>query len=144
MLVNLGETMADFFFAIGRDEVTWRLSPAQASDRGSPLIGPVPSGTSQVEFFARNGAGCDFINGGRCDGNPTRRQIFSHPAHLERRQQLPSLEGTDRQSNRSRPGARRCLSVSASANLWPNGALLNTGEIKRAREGSRRNRERSG
>ena len=33
------------------------------------VIGPVPSGTYQVEFFARNGAGCDFINGGPCDAN---------------------------------------------------------------------------
>jgi len=33
------------------------------------VIGPVPSGTYQVEFFARNGAGCDFINGGPCDTN---------------------------------------------------------------------------
>ena len=33
------------------------------------VIGPVPSGTYQLEFFARNGAGCDFINGGPCDDN---------------------------------------------------------------------------
>lgn len=33
------------------------------------VIGPVPSGTYQLEFFARNGAGCDFINGGPCDVN---------------------------------------------------------------------------
>ncbi len=33
------------------------------------VIGPVPSGTYQLEFFMRNGAGCDFINGGQCDVN---------------------------------------------------------------------------
>jgi len=33
------------------------------------VIGPVPSGTYQLEFFVRNGAGCDFINGGPCDAN---------------------------------------------------------------------------
>ncbi len=33
------------------------------------MIGPVPSGTYQLEFFVRNGAGCDFINGGPCDAN---------------------------------------------------------------------------
>ena len=33
------------------------------------VIGPVPSGTYQLEFFARNGAGCNFINGGPCDVN---------------------------------------------------------------------------
>jgi len=33
------------------------------------VIGPVPSGTYQLEFFARNGAGCDFSNGGPCDAN---------------------------------------------------------------------------
>ena len=33
------------------------------------VIGPVPSGTYSLEFFVRNGAGCDFINGGPCDAN---------------------------------------------------------------------------
>jgi len=33
------------------------------------VVGPVPSGTYQLEFFVRNGAGCDFINGGPCDVN---------------------------------------------------------------------------
>lgn len=33
------------------------------------VIGPVPSGTYSLEFFVRNGAGCDFINGGPCDVN---------------------------------------------------------------------------
>ena len=33
------------------------------------VVGPVPSGTYQLEFFVRNGAGCDFINGGPCDAN---------------------------------------------------------------------------
>jgi hypothetical protein len=32
------------------------------------VIGPVPSGTYQVEFFARNGAGCDVSGGGGNDG----------------------------------------------------------------------------
>jgi hypothetical protein len=35
----------------------------------SVAIGPVPSGTYDLEFFVRNGAGCDFINGGPCDVN---------------------------------------------------------------------------
>jgi hypothetical protein len=33
------------------------------------VIGPVPAGTYELEFFVRNGAGCDFINGGPCDVN---------------------------------------------------------------------------
>ena len=33
------------------------------------VVGPVPSGTYELEFFVRNGAGCDFINGGPCDVN---------------------------------------------------------------------------
>ena len=33
------------------------------------VLGPVPAGTYQLEFFVRNGAGCDFINGGLCDAN---------------------------------------------------------------------------
>jgi hypothetical protein len=33
------------------------------------VIGPVPSGTYELEFFVRNGTGCDFINGGPCDQN---------------------------------------------------------------------------
>ena len=32
-------------------------------------IGPVPPGTYEVSFFVRNGAGCNFINGGPCDVN---------------------------------------------------------------------------
>jgi len=31
------------------------------------VIGPVLSGTYQLEFFARNGAGCDLIGGASCD-----------------------------------------------------------------------------
>jgi hypothetical protein len=30
------------------------------------VIGPVQSGTYELEFFARNGAGCDLIGGGGC------------------------------------------------------------------------------
>ena len=33
------------------------------------VVGPVPAGTYQLSFFVRNGAGCDFINGGPCDVN---------------------------------------------------------------------------
>jgi hypothetical protein len=33
------------------------------------VIGPVASGTYELEFFVRNGAGCDLINGGPCDTN---------------------------------------------------------------------------
>jgi len=33
------------------------------------VIGPIASGTYQLEFFARNGAGCDLVNGGPCDAN---------------------------------------------------------------------------
>jgi hypothetical protein len=33
------------------------------------VIGPVLAGTYQVSFFARNGAGCNLINGGPCDTN---------------------------------------------------------------------------
>jgi hypothetical protein len=33
------------------------------------VIGPVPSGTYEVEFFARNGAGCDLTGGGGNDAN---------------------------------------------------------------------------
>lgn len=33
------------------------------------VVGPVPAGTYELEFFVRNGAGCDFINGGPCDAN---------------------------------------------------------------------------
>ena len=35
----------------------------------SVVIGPVPSGTYELEFFARNGAGCLLVNGGPCDAN---------------------------------------------------------------------------
>jgi hypothetical protein len=35
----------------------------------SVVIGPVPAGTYELEFFARNGAGCLLINGGPCDAN---------------------------------------------------------------------------
>jgi hypothetical protein len=33
------------------------------------VIGPVASGTYELEFFVRNGAGCDLLNGGPCDAN---------------------------------------------------------------------------
>jgi hypothetical protein len=33
----------------------------------SVVVGPVASGTYELEFFTRNGAGCDFLNGGPCD-----------------------------------------------------------------------------
>jgi hypothetical protein len=33
------------------------------------VIGPVASGTYTLEFFARNGAGCDLIGGGSCDAD---------------------------------------------------------------------------
>ena len=36
----------------------------------SVVIGSVPCGTYQTEFFARNGAGVFFVNGGRCSDTP--------------------------------------------------------------------------
>ena len=33
----------------------------------SVVIGPVPSGTYSLEFFVRNGVGCDYIGGAPCE-----------------------------------------------------------------------------
>ena len=54
---------------------SWQFKPhiRIAIDVGSPVtggwfftvvIGPIPSGTYRLEFFARNGAGCDVNSGG--------------------------------------------------------------------------------
>lgn len=35
----------------------------------SVVIGPIASGTYELEFFARNGAGCDVVGGASCDAD---------------------------------------------------------------------------
>jgi hypothetical protein len=43
------------------------------------VIGTVPSGTYQVSFFVRNGAGCD-VSGGGGNSNTTCEADFQSPA----------------------------------------------------------------
>ena len=50
-------------------EVVVVVTDIHGNGKFSVVIGPVASGTYSLEFFARNGAGCDLINGGPCDAN---------------------------------------------------------------------------
>lgn len=62
-------TRQNFTATVAEVEVGVVATDLHGNGKFSVVVGPVPSGTYQVEFFARNGAGCDFINGGPCDTN---------------------------------------------------------------------------
>ncbi len=55
--------------SIAEIEVGAILTDLHGNGSFKVVIGPVPSGTYQVEFFARNGAGCDVNGGGGNGGN---------------------------------------------------------------------------
>lgn len=59
----------------------------------SVVIGPVPSGTYELEFFARNGAGCLLVNGGPCDANHAEADFQSPGPIWKRNQDYGALSG---------------------------------------------------
>jgi len=64
--------------SIAEIEVGAVLTDLHGNGSVKVVIGPVPSGTYQVELFARNGAGCD-VNGGGGNGGDICEADFQSP-----------------------------------------------------------------
>jgi hypothetical protein len=64
--------------SIAEIEVGAVLTDLHGNGSFKVVIGPVPSGTYQVEFFSRNGAGCD-VNGGGGNGGDICEADFQSP-----------------------------------------------------------------